>query len=261
MVLFKGVHQSIELTLDSDAEQRASPAEQQELDRSPASHSYLKACGVEELAGADSPLFQAALSYHCRGFKMMQVHDNGAAGGDANPPEKRAVKEKPTKKTKDELSTSKSEREKGRKRKEESSSKKMMNELLKVKAELERTRKEKEELSRSLAATGQDRNFAGAMSSIMRDDLVNGNESLLMTMNNMSRSSLSIPECAPASGDTELNKRVYDHWKNVFNASMNLIQATKDPSNTTLYNSLNFTIRTKCAVFFLNHILIFEHLG
>ncbi|XP_062713225.1 uncharacterized protein LOC134290179 [Aedes albopictus] len=173
---------------------------------------------------------------------MMPVHDNGAVGGDANPPEKRAVKEKPTKKSKDELSKSKdelskskSEREKGRKGKEESSSKKMMNELLKVKAELERTRKEKEELSRSLAATGQDRNFAGARSSTMRDDLVNGNESLLMTMNNMSRSSLSIPECVPASGDTELNKRVYDHWKNVFNASMNLIQATEETTKFDLF--------------------------
>nr|XP_029707765.1 uncharacterized protein LOC115254417 [Aedes albopictus] len=69
----------------------------------------------------------------------------------------------------------------------------------------------------------------------MRDDLVNGNESLLMTMNNMSRSSLSIPECVPASGDTELNKRVYDHWKNVFNASMNLIQATEETTKFDLF--------------------------
>lgn len=144
---------------------------------------------------------------------------------------RRNTKEKTSKKSKDELSRMKTESEKVRKEKEDLSSKKIKEELAKMKIELERTRKEKEELSRALSA----RDFSEARSSTMREDPTSGNESLLMTMNNMSLSSLSIPECVPTSGDTELNKRVYDHWKNVFNASMSLIQATDETIKHDLF--------------------------
>lgn len=145
----------------------------------------------------------------------------------------RNVKEKSSKKTKDDSSKSRAESVKIRKEKEQD---KIKEELLRVKAELEKTRKEKEELSRTLASMDQSGDFCEARSSTMRDDpSTSGNETLLMTMNNMSLSSLNVPECVPATGDTELNKRIYDHWKNVFIASMNLIQATDETTKINLF--------------------------
>lgn len=91
-------------------------------------------------------------------------------------------------------------------------------------------------MSRILAARGQDENeFCEQRSSTMREEQTATNETLLVTMNNMSLSSLNIPECAPATGETELNKRAYDHWKNVLNASMNLIQATDESTRIDLF--------------------------
>lgn len=143
----------------------------------------------------------------------------------------RNSKEKPLKKTKDKGAVKESE--KSHKEREERSSKKMANELSKMKAELEKMRKEKEKLSQTLAAMDNSGEIVDARSSTMRD--VTGSETLLVTMNNMSRSSLSIPECVPSSGDTEINKRVYDHWKNVFSASMNLISATDERTKINLF--------------------------
>ena len=97
-----------------------------------------------------------------------------------------------------------------------------------IKAELEKTRLEKDELSRILATKDRDDNEfceGEVRTSTMREDQIQANESLLMTMMNMSLGSLNIPECVPATGETELNKRDYEHWKSVVNASMHLIQA------------------------------------
>ncbi|XP_062557569.1 uncharacterized protein LOC134222440 [Armigeres subalbatus] len=127
------------------------------------------------------------------------------------------------------------ESERNRKDKEDLISIKIKDELSKMKAELEKTRREKEELSQTLAAMDRTEDFMEARSSTMRDDQPSGNDTLLMRINNMSLGSLNIPECVPTMGDTELNKRVYDHWKNVFNASMNLIQATDESTKSDLF--------------------------
>lgn len=113
-----------------------------------------------------------------------------------------------------------------------------------MKAELEKTRMEKEELSRILASMDDDENeFDEARTSTRREDCSpeprepqpTANETLLLTMTNMSLSSLNIPECVPATGETELNKRDYDHWKNVINASLNLIQAVDESIKMDLF--------------------------
>ncbi|XP_062554589.1 uncharacterized protein K02A2.6-like [Armigeres subalbatus] len=143
-------------------------------------------------------------------------YDNGATGRRAESPEKfiKIIKRKAATKIAEELS--------------------------KVKAELEKTRMEKDELSRILATKGQEDNeFAQARSSTIREEH-SANETLLMTMNNMSLGSLNIPECVPATGESELSKRDYDHWKNVLNASLNLIQAVDEPPhNATCRTSEN----------------------
>ncbi|XP_062537716.1 uncharacterized protein LOC134206052 [Armigeres subalbatus] len=137
-------------------------------------------------------------------------YDNGATGRRAESPEKfiKIIKRKAATKIAEELS--------------------------KVKAELEKTRMEKDELSRILATKGQEDNeFAQARSSTIREEH-SANETLLMTMNNMSLGSLNIPECVPATGESELSKRDYDHWKNVLNASLNLIQAVDESTRFDL---------------------------
>lgn len=115
--------------------------------------------------------------------------------------------------------------------------KKLKEELAKTKAELERTRLENQQLNRSLAARSpaMSEDFNQARSSTMHEDQINGNETLLMTINKMSLSGLNIPECTPSVGDTELSKRAYDHWRNVFNASMNLIHAVNESIKNNLF--------------------------
>lgn len=104
-----------------------------------------------------------------------------------------------------------------------------------MKAELERTRMEKEELSRILADRDHDEDtFSEVRSSTMREEQMTANETLLTTMTNMSLSSLNIPECLPAADEAELDKRAYDHWKSVFNAAMNLVQATDESTRFDL---------------------------
>ncbi|XP_062557720.1 uncharacterized protein LOC134222575 [Armigeres subalbatus] len=143
---------------------------------------------------------------------MTPGYDNGAAGSSTQSPEKfiKIVKR--------------------------SAAKKVSEELAKVKAELEKTRLEKEELSRILADRDKEENeFCQARSSTIREEHTADNETLLTTMNNMSLSSLNIPECVPTAGETELNKRDYDHWKNVLNASMDLIQAVDESTRINIF--------------------------
>ncbi|XP_053681810.1 uncharacterized protein LOC128732562 [Sabethes cyaneus] len=139
---------------------------------------------------------------------MMQNYDNGADGSSEQHLNKRHVKRT--------------------KRKE------LKCEILRMKAELEKTMMEKEELSRRLAEI-DDANFDEARSSTMYDQQTSENETFFTTMNNLSLTSLNIPECTPAAGDTEINKRGYDHWKGVFNASLNLIQASDEATRYDLF--------------------------
>lgn len=91
-------------------------------------------------------------------------------------------------------------------------------------------------MSRILAGRSQDEDeFCDQRSSTMREEQSTANETFLMKMNNMSLSSLSIPECLPAAGETELSKRDYDHWKNVLNSSLNLIQASDESTRIDLF--------------------------
>lgn len=111
-----------------------------------------------------------------------------------------------------------------------------MDELSKVKAELEKIRLEKEELNRILAARNHDQDKVCEVGpSTVPKEQTSASETLMMTVNNMSLSSLNIPECVPASGEKELNKRAFDHWKSVLNASMNLIQATDEKTRIDVF--------------------------
>lgn len=81
--------------------------------------------------------------------------------------------------------------------------------------------------------------LAIAPSSTLRD--VNpttnpGNESMLMTtMNNMTISSLNVPECKPSEGETEIDKAAFEHWKEVLMSALDLIAATDERSKMAIF--------------------------
>lgn len=66
-------------------------------------------------------------------------------------------------------------------------------------------------------------NQAGSSSSIMRVD-----SSMLSTMNNWTLGTLNIPECAPSSGETEIDKQAFEYWKDILVSSLQLINAVDE---------------------------------
>lgn len=61
------------------------------------------------------------------------------------------------------------------------------------------------------------------------------NESLLATINNMSLGSLNIPECKPSEGETDVDKKAYEHWKEILVASFNLVHATDEQAKMDIF--------------------------
>lgn len=62
-----------------------------------------------------------------------------------------------------------------------------------------------------------------------------GSGSLLATMSNMSLSSLNIPECKPSKGETDIDKKAYEHWKEILSASFNLVHATDEQAKMDIF--------------------------
>ncbi|XP_062708138.1 uncharacterized protein LOC115258286 [Aedes albopictus] len=62
-----------------------------------------------------------------------------------------------------------------------------------------------------------------------------GSGSLLATMSNMSLSSLNIPECKPSEGETDIDKKAYEHWKKILSASFNLVHATDEQAKMDIF--------------------------
>lgn len=52
--------------------------------------------------------------------------------------------------------------------------------------------------------------------------------SLLTTMSSWTLSTINIPECTPSEGESEIDKRAYEYWKDTFISSIRLINATDE---------------------------------
>lgn len=62
------------------------------------------------------------------------------------------------------------------------------------------------------------------------------NQSLLVTtLNNWTLSNLNIPECKPLDGADEIDKRAFDHWKDIFHSSIQLVNATDEHAKFGLF--------------------------
>lgn len=72
-------------------------------------------------------------------------------------------------------------------------------------------------------------------SAISDDRQATGNESLWATVNHMSLGSLNIPECKPSDGETDIDKKAYEHWKEIVTASFNLVRATDEHAKMDIF--------------------------
>lgn len=96
-----------------------------------------------------------------------------------------------------------------------------------MRTELATARSEKEQLILALNLTGD----ANPLHQIRAPE----NESLLATVSNMSLGSLNIPECRPSEGETDVDKKAYEQWKEILNASFNLVRATNEQARMDIF--------------------------
>lgn len=97
-----------------------------------------------------------------------------------------------------------------------------------MKTELATVRSENEQLTLALNTAKSD---TGAVGHHRAPD----NESLLATMNKMSLGSLNIPECKPSEGETDVDKKAYEHWKAILNASFSLVHASDEQAKMDIF--------------------------
>ncbi|XP_062716010.1 uncharacterized protein LOC115262083 [Aedes albopictus] len=51
----------------------------------------------------------------------------------------------------------------------------------------------------------------------------------------MSLSALGIPECLPTDGDSEIDRKSYEHWKKIFEASMDLMRSVDENTRFSIF--------------------------
>lgn len=107
-----------------------------------------------------------------------------------------------------------------------------MEELSFVRAEFAQIRNEKDAIlasTSSLASTNKPMVLEPTSSRAGSEEITaTVSSTLLASVNNMSLSTMSIPECKPSDGEAEIDRKGYEYWKNIAVASLNLIQAADE---------------------------------
>ncbi|XP_062542320.1 uncharacterized protein LOC134210289 [Armigeres subalbatus] len=137
-----------------------------------------------------------------------EYYDNGAGGSRSTSPNRMKLKSK-----------------------SKISKKMLMEQMVALKNQLYFVRKEKDQLLLNKENAGN--NQTRQMDTCQQQ--ASGNESLLATMNHMSLGSLNIPECSPSEGEIDIDKKAYEHWKEVVTASFNLVQATDESAKMNIF--------------------------
>ncbi|XP_058817267.1 uncharacterized protein LOC131680570 [Topomyia yanbarensis] len=124
-----------------------------------------------------------------------------------------------------------------RKSKSKITRKMLLEELSAVKSELARMRSENEQMLHEVELSTAENDYLNFESNEAGQQQTTsaGNESLLTTMSNMSLGSLNIPECKPSEGETEVDKKAYEQWKEILNASFNLVRATDERAKMDIF--------------------------
>lgn len=88
-----------------------------------------------------------------------------------------------------------------------------------ISLKLKKLRAEKEQLKRSMLRSENFRH-----STMREDQLSNENNSLLLTsMNHISFASLNLPECKPIDGEEDIDRRSFEKWAELLEASLQLV--------------------------------------
>ncbi|XP_062565919.1 uncharacterized protein LOC134228154 [Armigeres subalbatus] len=117
-----------------------------------------------------------------------------------------------------------------RKPKAKVTKKKLLEELSALKSEMANMRSEKEQNLLS----GKRPTESSAVN-VRPDEGPSGSDSFLATMSNMSLGSLNIPECKPSEGEMDVDKKAYEHWKEILIASFNLMRATDERAKLDIF--------------------------
>ncbi|XP_065085721.1 uncharacterized protein LOC135707763 [Ochlerotatus camptorhynchus] len=77
--------------------------------------------------------------------------------------------------------------------------------------------------------------FPRSQSTMREVTRVQGNESLSISMNNLSFASLNIAECTPMDGEDDIDKKSFENWKDLLEASMKLIRVTDEDTKMSIF--------------------------
>lgn len=99
---------------------------------------------------------------------------------------------------------------------------------------LKQTQTEKRRLERSISM-GQS-SFTQKHSTMTEDHFSKDNDSSLMSsMNNLSFASLNVSECKPVDGEEEIDKKSFVQWKELLEASMQLVEVTDEDTQMRIF--------------------------
>ncbi|XP_062541222.1 uncharacterized protein LOC134209257 [Armigeres subalbatus] len=89
---------------------------------------------------------------------------------------------------------------------------------------------------KSFERSGESGSFA-RLHSTMRDDIsAEGHTSVLMSsMSNLSFASLQVPECKPADGEEDVDRKCYEQWKLLLEASMQLAGVVDETTKMNIF--------------------------
>lgn len=101
--------------------------------------------------------------------------------------------------------------------------------LKELKEALERNNALREQVSQLATANSFGNGPPLAHSSTMREDVnQTRNELLMSSMSNWTLGALNMPECVPSEGESEIDKRAYEYWKEIMISSLELIHAADE---------------------------------
>lgn len=98
---------------------------------------------------------------------------------------------------------------------------------------LKKVRADKKQLEATFSSD-EGGNVFGRGHSTLREDICNSqNDSMLLT--SMSFASMNIPECRPNDGEQDIDKKSYEQWKQLLEASMNLVGVTDEMMKLNIF--------------------------
>ncbi|XP_062705131.1 uncharacterized protein LOC134287385 [Aedes albopictus] len=109
----------------------------------------------------------------------------------------------------------------------------LQNENNKLKSKLMQTNLEDNTHGES-PAQGPD-SFRNERSSSIRIDAAETSWMSTFPTSGMSLGALNIPECSPSDGETEIDRKAYEHWRKILDASLDLMKSTDERTKIGIF--------------------------